>query len=543
MRFMVRSFILCLCFSLFSTGAAAAPADSRGVYWTEFDRVRSASLNGSNPQTLTSAILTSPVALTLEPASAKLYWVDATAREISRSNLDGSDIEFVFKPAPLPGGGGLRDVQIDIAAGQLYIVDIGYNRIQRADLDGSNVVTLVRTPGGNTARLALDLPAGKMYWTNHGEFGSGEGIFRANLDGTGVEQLPIPGLAEPWGIALDTAAAKVYWTDSGSGTINRANLDGSGAETLLSGLSAPWELELDLANGRIFWADILANKIQSANLDGTGLTDLVDTGLVDPSGVAYDPQQDVLYFSDGDGSRIYQVKPDGSDLAVLIDAGVSFPFQVAVDALRDTVYWSEGSGNIWRANLDGSSAQVLIEGLGMVTDIELDPLRGYLYWGGVGGIYRAGLDGSGQRLLTPGFDVFGIGLDNANGKIYWTETSPNRAVVKRANLNGSNQEELYSEVGFSAFAGDIAVDGRGGRIYFSNILSILSADLDGQNVSTVVPGLQVPIGVDLDLRRGRVYWAESGRGRIARADLDGTNVTPVVLLAPFAIGLDVQPLP
>ena len=46
------------------------------------------------------------------------------------------------------------------------------------------------------------------------------------------------GLIYPKGIALDLSSGKMYWTDSGTRKIQRANLDGSGVEDLVtSGLS------------------------------------------------------------------------------------------------------------------------------------------------------------------------------------------------------------------------------------------------------------------------------------------------------------------
>ena len=72
--------------------------------------------------------------------------------------------------------------------------------------------------------IALDVAAGKMYWTDAGT----DKIQRANLDGSVVEDLVTSGLRIlPAGIALDVAAGKMYWTDRGNECIQRANLDGS----------------------------------------------------------------------------------------------------------------------------------------------------------------------------------------------------------------------------------------------------------------------------------------------------------------------------
>ena len=61
-------------------------------------------------------------------------------------------------------------------------------------LDGSNVQTLVSRGLENPRGIALDVTGGKMYWTDFGEVGTGarfgkEKIQRANLDGSNVETL------------------------------------------------------------------------------------------------------------------------------------------------------------------------------------------------------------------------------------------------------------------------------------------------------------------------------------------------------------------
>lgn len=73
-------------------------------------------------------------------------------------------------------------------------------------------------------------------------------IVRADLDGSDVEEVFASGLDSPWGIGLDVAGEKVYWTDSLTGKVQRANMDGSGVEDLITGLSYPYGIALDLTN-------------------------------------------------------------------------------------------------------------------------------------------------------------------------------------------------------------------------------------------------------------------------------------------------------
>jgi hypothetical protein len=119
-----------------------------------------------------------------------------------------------------------------------------------------------------------------MYWADE-DWGT---IHRANLDGSGVETV-LGGLDDPIGIALDVPAGKMYWTEEGSESIRRANLDGSGVEHLVSGLDDPMGIALDLVDGKMYWTDEGTETVGRANLDGSGAETLV-TGLDDPVGIA-----------------------------------------------------------------------------------------------------------------------------------------------------------------------------------------------------------------------------------------------------------------
>ena len=86
-----------------------------------------------------------------------------------------------------------------------------------------------------------------MYWANQ----FGHTIWRANLDGTGQETV-LTGLSEPAGIALDVAVAKMYWADV-QGSILLANLDGTGLETLVTDGFGDIGIALDFESDQMYW--------------------------------------------------------------------------------------------------------------------------------------------------------------------------------------------------------------------------------------------------------------------------------------------------
>jgi hypothetical protein len=135
--------------------------------------------------------------------------------------------------------------------------------------------------------IALDVEAGKVYWTQKGPDNAGDGrIFRANLEipkgQTAANRKDIEllyeGLPEPIDLELDLANRTIYWTDRGDpprgNTVNRAPMDpaqGNGKkepEIVFDHLMEGIGIALDRKGGRMFLTD-LGGSVYSANLDGS----------------------------------------------------------------------------------------------------------------------------------------------------------------------------------------------------------------------------------------------------------------------------------
>ena len=122
--------------------------------------------------------------------------------------------------------------------------------------------------------IAIDAPAGKMYWT---DADAGK-IQRANLNGSGVDDLHTSVFS--LGVAVDPADGSLCWTDITDidGKIRR---DG---EVLLSGLEVPVSIAVDTESRRIYWLetnwDGINTRIRYLALDGSTVPeDAVTAGL------------------------------------------------------------------------------------------------------------------------------------------------------------------------------------------------------------------------------------------------------------------------
>ncbi len=264
-----------------------------------------------------------------------------------------------------------------------------------------------------------------IFWT---DFGTTK-IQRANLDGSDVQDLVTQGLSLPRGIALDVAGGKMYWTDFGTDKIQRANLDGSNVEDLVTqGLRYPGSIALDVVGGKMYWTDNGTDKIQRANLDGSNVEDLVTQGLEEPRGIALNVVDGKMYWTDFGTTKIQRANFDGSDVQDLVTQGLSLPRGIALDEVGGKMYWTDfGTDKIQRANLDGSNVEDLVtQGLRYPRSIALDVVGGKMYWTdfGTDKIQRANLDGSNIE------DLVTQGLDRPDGIAIGIFSPVNPAIVK-----------------------------------------------------------------------------------------------------------------
>ena len=261
--------------------------------------------------------------------------------------------------------------------------------------------------------------------------------------------------------------------------------------SLPAGIGAPVGTEAWL-----YWTDADGDRIQRSLLDGSGVEDVIDSGLVNPRGLAVDEGAGKLYWTDYGSDKIQRSNLDGSEVEDLVTTGLSIPLGLAVDASGGKIYWTDnGTDQIQRANLDGSEVEDLVTGLQTPLSLALDASGGKLYWtdSGTDKIQRADLDGSDiEDLVTTGLELpRGLAVDASGGKIYWTDNGTDQ--IRRANLDGSEVEELVTE------------------------------------------GLESPRGLALDTAEDKLYWVDSGTGKIQRSNLDGSEIEDLVasgLLSP-----------
>ena len=229
----------------------------------------------------------------------------------------------------------------------MYWIDSG----MLSGLTGAKAAKIAESANG------VAVGGGKVYWTEQTGASSGT-INSANLDGTGVTEL-VSIRSVPMGIAVDTAGSKVYWTAS-SGKIKRANLNGSGSETVLQDLSGPTDIAV--SNGFIYWTEG-GNSIRRMNISGQKIAIDVAVNLDSVGGLAVGGGK--VYWTEmtsASAGTVNGANLNGTNFGTLAST-LSVPMGVAVDTAGSKLYWTSSSGKVKRANLDGSRGEKVVEGL------------------------------------------------------------------------------------------------------------------------------------------------------------------------------------
>jgi sugar lactone lactonase YvrE len=121
----------------------------------------------------------------------------------------------------------------------------------------------------------------------------------------------------------------------------------------------------------------------------------------------------------------------------------------------------------------------------------------------------------------------------AVARLFFLEISGGR--VLSANPDGTDLKTIVSEG--RKLPDGLVVDSAAGHMYWTNMGnpeandgSILRSDLNGQNMTTIVPpgGTFTPKQLQLDTDNGKLYWCDREGMRVMRANLDGSHVETLV---------------
>lgn len=274
---------------------------------------------------------------------------------------------------------------------------------------------------------------------------------------------------------------------------------GAGGSTLMS-----MDITV-LPDPEIFFVEAGSSMIRSFGINTTDkVKDFLDVSGFAGVGLAYDPENEKVYFSDfeavGEG-KIWRINLDGTDLEEIV-TGLYDPYQIALDLVNGKIYWAEDYddadiSHIGRANLDGSGVEhivSLVDGGFRAIDLDVENGKMYYYDAWFEDLYVANLDGTEAKVIVPGAYGYAVAVDTENDKIYFDDQ--NTGALLRADLDGSNIETI-DDNGTRIYG--IVIDNEAGKIFWSGRDSgaISQANLDGSHKRDLKTGLSSPRGIFL----------------------------------------------
>lgn len=218
-------------------------------------------------------------------------------------------------------------------------------------------------------------------------------------------------------------------------------------------------------------------------------------------------------------------------------------------ALAEWIYWADNDADtinrlrIGQARTVASGPEVLIQTEPNPQGLVIDAQAGTMYWSDIGRphdgaargrIYRANLDGSNQETLYTaslprGQESTGqLALDRVRGQLSWIDEEGGR--IRRIDFGDSNAETVIVDVVSLGTA--LEVDAFAGHLYFTTgsfvagTAKIERVNLDGSNRDVIAD--QYGYSIALDIMNEDVYAADWDGDRITRVAFDGTGLIDVV---------------
>lgn len=198
----------------------------------------------------------------------------------------------------------------------------------------------------------------------------------------------------------------------------------------------------------IYWSDVEFKVIRRSRLDGTSLSDVVNTEIVEPDGVAVDWMARNLYWVDSELDRIEVCRLNGLYRRVIVSDGLEKPRSIVVAPTLGWIFWSDWGRKpkIERASMDGSDRIVIVSvDIIWPNGIALDVDARKLYWtdARIDKIEVINMDGTERRVILNENLPHVFGLSLFGNYIYWTDLQ--RRTVERAHKITGNDRSIIAD--------------------------------------------------------------------------------------------------
>ncbi len=251
------------------------------------DKVKYVALDGSEDPVVHEfdhSGFSRPYGLAVDTVNGWVYASDYGTDQVYRYNYDGSDMELIMSGPPLRGPIGLTVYENHLYVGNEWAV-------VRANLDGTDPEVYLELNAADDPSEIIDLvfdPLNDQVFLTNDKWAYTGGVWRMNIDGSNLTEI-VPG-TDGGGIAVDPENDRLIYYDWEKGMCLN-NLEGTNEvvfDTSNQGQMA-WGIAVDLDAGKVYYGDRASGTVKRANLDGSNIEVVVPASAnINPQAVAID---------------------------------------------------------------------------------------------------------------------------------------------------------------------------------------------------------------------------------------------------------------
>lgn len=201
--------------------------------------------------------------------NGEVFWVNGRG-SILRLELNegrsGGSVHEVFAPLVREP----RGIHVDKAGGRILWTDPLSGVVMQADLDGrGRKAVSFRTKRPQDVISAED----RIYWSERDVDSYRSTLWSASRDGSDLQEVSLPRDANPVDLDYDPLKAKIYWSGTRDEcTLSRANIDGSGVETIEPGV-CPDDFSVDGKRSVVYIVGEAPDRAHRDHESGVWMTD------------------------------------------------------------------------------------------------------------------------------------------------------------------------------------------------------------------------------------------------------------------------------
>ncbi|GAB6033184.1 Low-density lipoprotein receptor- protein 4 [Chamberlinius hualienensis] len=549
------------------------------MYWTDWGispKIERSGMDGSSRETIIKQNLTWPNGLAIDYDNSKLYWADAGLRTIEYSHLDGQGRQILI------AGDLSHPFGLTLHENLVYWTDWNTRSIHKADKFKGNSRAVVRSNlenlmdihffhrgrlavpnmcsihNGGCSHLCLIAPfpvshscacptgvallADKRTCAHNMHnllvFARRTDIRVVSFDVPYFIDivLPLETLRNTIALGVDLSTRKIYWSDSAMDRIQRADINGSNVEDVVTtNLDTVDGLAIDSIGSKIYWTDTGTNRIEVCELQCQNRKVLVWQNLDSPRALVLHYDSGYMYWTNwGIKPEIERAGMDGSNRLTIISENLGYPNGLTIDRPFSRLIWADANTHVIEmSDLNGNNRQILVDNVAHPYGLTL--LGDWIYWTDwqlqsiIRANKRTGQDREVMREKLPGLmDIHAVHVDssgvnacgnNNGGCSHLCLRSPTGRTCACSTGMLLQSDSLHCEIGpksFLLFASKGAVS----RISFDT--------MDNTNVALYTKGTHDIVAVDFDLHQKKIYFSNVYLDIIQRMNFDGSDVETIV---------------